>query len=243
MVEVLFDGFIDVIKSVTITLVPLILIFFVMQFIFLKIPMRKLVKILKGFVLTFIGLVLLLHGINIGFVNIGSIFGEKLMLLESNWIIIPIGFVLGLIVTLAEPTVQILNDQIEKATSGYINKKLVLYSLAIGVALSMVLSMIRIFTNLPLIYIVLPGYTLALILTRFTNSLFVEIAFDSGGVVSGPMISSFLLAFMIGSSSAIDGNNPLVDGLGMISIVSLVPIITVLILGILYERKSRRLRR
>jgi hypothetical protein len=242
MISTLFNGFINVIKEVTISFMPLIIIFLIMKLVLLKISMEEFLKISRGLLLTFIGLVLLLHGINIGFVKTGFIIGNTIGAFKHNWVIIPISFVLGFIITLAEPAVQILNTQIEKATSGFLNKKIVLYSLSTGVALSMVLSMVRILTSLPLIYFILPGYIIALILTRYTSPLFVAIAFDSGGVVTGPMIATFLLAFMLGSSNAIDGSNPLINGLGMISIVSLVPIITILILGILYERKMRGLK-
>lgn len=237
MINNIFDGFTKVIGEVAITLSPLVITFLVLQLISLKLSLKEFLKICRGLLITFVGLVLFLHGINIGFVNTGNIIGYTISSFDHNWIIIPISFILGFIITLAEPAVKILNIQIEKATSGYINRKIVLYSLSTGVAISMIISMIRIFTGIPLLYFVIPGYILTLILMKYTSPLFVVIAFDSGGVVTGPMIATFLLAFMIGSANAIDISNPLINGLGMISIVSLVPIITILILGILYERK------
>jgi hypothetical protein len=233
VIDIIFKGFTKVISGVAFTLAPLIIAFILMQIISLKLSKKQLIKIIRGLILTFIGLVLLLQGIDMGFVDTGFIIGSTISSFKNNWIIIPISFILGFIITLAEPAVHILNVQIEKVTSGYINKNVVLYSLAIGVALSMMLSMIRIFTNIPLLYIIIPGYILVLILMKFTSSLFVTIAFDSGGVVTGPMIATFLLAFMLGSSGVIAKGNPLIMGLGMISIVSLVPIITILILGII----------
>lgn len=236
MITLLLDGLVAVIREVFFALMPLVLFFAIFQFFTLKLPKKQLLKIVRGFVLTFGGLVLFLHGVNIGFINAGELIGKTLGEYQHNWILIPIGFILGFVVTLAEPAIQILNIEVEKVSAGYINKKVMLYFLSIGVAVSVALSMVRILTGVSLWYFILPGYLAAFILTRYVKPIFVAIAFDSGGVVTGPMIATFLLALTVGSSYAVEGSNPIFDGFGMIALVAMVPILSILILGILYDR-------
>jgi hypothetical protein len=196
-------------------------------------------KLLSGLLITFIGLVLFLHGVNISFIKLGNDLGYELGNLEHLWLIVPIGFVLGFIVTMAEPAVKILNMEIEKMTSGFINQKILLYFLSLGVGSSIALTMLRILTNISLWYFILPGYVLILILTRYVDPLFVAIAFDAGGVVTGPMIATFLLAITVSCAHKIHGGNVFIEGFGMIALVALVPILFILVLGLLYERKIK----
>ena len=153
---------------------------------------------------------------------------------------IPIGFLLGFTVTLAEPAVRILNSQVEKVSGGYINKTVMLYTLSIGVGISVALSMVRVIWGISLWYFVVPGYIIALILTRYISSEFVAIAFDAGGVATGPMTVTFILSMTVGVAKVIDGRNPLMDGFGMVSLVAMTPILAVLILGALYNRKGKK---
>ena len=132
-----------------------------------------------------------------------------------------------------------LVHEVEKTTGGYINKTIMLYFLSIGVAISVALSVIRVFTGIPLLYFLLPGYTLALLLSRKVSKIFTAIAFDSGGVVTGPVVVTFVLALVVGFSTSLEGSNPLMDAFGMVSLVSLIPILSILVLGILYERKGK----
>lgn len=180
-----------------------------------------------------------LFGVDISFVNIGNKIGVALGAINERWITVIIGFVLGWVITLAEPAVKILNEQVEEVTFGYINKKLVLLFLAIGVASSISLSIIRIYTGIPLLYFIIPGYILVFILSKFTSPLFLSMAIDAGGVVTGPMIASVLLSIMISMSSVIEKSNPLLDGFGLIALVALMPILSIVILGIIYERKNK----
>lgn len=232
------DELIALAKEVSISLLPLLIIFLIFQFIRLKLPKERFLAIIRGIVLTFAGLVFFLLGINVGFIRVGELIGQTLGALDHNWVLIPVGFLLGLLVTLAEPGITILTIEVEKVTSGYINRKIILYFLAIGVALAVSLSMLRMLVGIPLWYFLLPGYCTILTLMWFVKPIFVAIAFDSGGFATGPMITTFMLALMVGGSAAIEGSNPLLDAFGMVAMVVMFPILSILILGVLYKRKS-----
>jgi len=237
----IFYGFSHVLTEVALALVPLIIFFLFFQIVYLKLPKEKIVKLLIGLVLTFMGLSLFLQGVHIGFLPVGEQMGIALGKLPNKWMLIVIGFVLGFVATFAEPAVRILNYEVEKVSSGYIPQKVMLYTLSIGVAVSIAVSMVRIIYGIPLMYFLVPGYLIALILIKFSTQTFVAIAFDSGGVATGPMTVTFVLAMAIGVASAIEGRDPLLDGFGMISLVAISPILSVLILGLLYGRKEKEI--
>lgn len=239
MFQSIFAGFLSLCKEIFIALFPLFFVFSLFQIIWIKLPQKQFVNIMKGFCFTFVGLVLFLQGVKIGFMPVGMHLGKTLGSYSYNWILIPVGFLLGFVVTLAEPGVRVLNNEVEKASSGYINKKIMLYFLSIGVSISVALSMLRVLTGISIWYFIIPGYLLAFILTRYANKTFVAIAFDSGGVATGPMIVTFISSLTIGCASAIEGRDPLIDGFGMIALVALTPILSVLILGYLYNRKEK----
>lgn len=205
----------------------------------LKLPKKHYHNILKGFVFAFAGLVFFLQGVHIGFMPIGEYMGKVIGATTYSWILIPIGFILGLVITLAEPGVKVLNIEVEKFSGGSINKRIMLIFLSIGVAISISLSMLKILTGISLWYFIVPGYILAFILTRYVNKTFIAIAFDSGGVTTGPMIVTFISSLSIGFASAIPGGDPVLDGFGMVSLVALTPILSVLILGYIYEKKQK----
>lgn len=228
-----------IIFEVTMALLPFLILFFIFQAFFFKLTKRQFNKILKGLLYTFIGFVLFLTGVNAGFMEAGTAIGHGIASLENNWIVIPIGFIIGFTVILAEPAVYVLNEQIEDVTSGHIKKKVILYTLAIGVAVAVSLSMLRIMiVNIKLWHFLLPGYVLAIVLSYFAPKLFVGIAFDSGGVASGPMTATFILAFAQGVAKAIEGADVLMDAFGVIAMVALTPLIAIQILGLIYERKA-----
>ncbi|OIJ12511.1 hypothetical protein BKP37_13875 [Anaerobacillus alkalilacustris] len=236
----IFKGFSHVLLEVTYALLPLVILFLLFQLFFLKLNRRKLINIGKGILLSFLGLAFFLQGVHVGFFPVGEMIGEKLGSLSFNWILVPIGFIFGFVATFAEPAVKILNHEVEKVSGGSISQKVMLYTLSIGVAFSIALSMLRILLGIPLWYFIIPGYLIALILMYFSSKRFTAIAFDSGGVATGPMTVTFILAIGVGVASEIDGRNPLLDGFGMIALVALSPIISVLTLGLLYEGKGRQ---
>ena len=234
-----FHVLLEILAEVALALAPLLFIFLIYQVFFLKLPKGEVLNISKGILMTFIGLVLFLYGVQIGFMPAGTLIGEALASLSYNWILIPIGLVLGFVVTIAEPAVRVLGVEVEKASSGYIKEKTILFTLAIGVALSIALSMIRTIYGIPLAYFLIPGYAIVLFLSFFAGPTFTAIAFDSGGVATGPMTVTFILAVSVGAANMIEGRNPIIDGFGLVALVALAPILSVMILGLLYQLKEK----
>ena len=228
--------FITYSKEILVALSPIIILFFMFQIFFLKLHKRALIKIVVSIGYTFIGLVLFLVGVNYGFSNVGTYLGNQMASQQYNWILIPLGMVMGLLTILAEPAVYVLNKQVEEISNGLISKKSLTLSLAIGVSIAVGLSMLRIVLDIPIMYILIPGYSLALSLTFFTPKLFTSIAFDSGGVASGPMAATFILPFAIGACSTI-GNSVTLDAFGLVAFIALTPLISIQILGIIYNYK------
>lgn len=221
-------------------ILPLVVILLVLQLISFKLSKRELRKLLTGFGFAFIGLLVFLIGVNAGFMDVGMSIGHQLASLDNKIFIIVIGFVLGFVTILAEPAVYVLTHQIEDVTSGYVKKKVVLIPLAIGVGMAVALSVVRVLvTEIQLWHYLLPGYLICLALMFFTPKLFVGIAFDAGGVATGPITATFILAFMQGAAYAFEGADLIVDGFGMIAMVAMTPIITLEILGLVYVVKSK----
>lgn len=240
MIARLFVGFSQTLFDAVLAFTPLLIFYICFNIFSWHLPRRQVVNFLRGLLLAFVGLVLFLQGVNVGFNNMGDAIGNVLGGSSYNWVLVPVGFVLGFVVTMAEPAIQVLNMEVEKVTGGYINNRVLLYFLSTGVAAAVGLSMLRILSGIPLWYFLLPGYLLVFALAFKVKPLFVALAFDSGGVVTGPMIATFLLAFTVGSSRAVPGSNPLFDGFGMIAVVAMVPILSVLILGALYGRSEKK---
>jgi hypothetical protein len=236
----IFEGFSHVLLDVFTALAPLAAVFLFFQLFFLKLPLRKILDIGMGFFLTFLGLAIFLQGVHVGFLPVGELMGKQLGILPNKWILLPIGFIIGFFVIYAEPAVSVLINQVEKVSGGYIPGKILLYTLSIGVGLAIVASFIRIFLGISLWYFLVPGYIIALILVKFSSKTFTSIAFDSGGVATGPMTATFLLALFVGVASVTEGRDPLLDGFGMVALVALAPILSVLTLGILFGRKEKR---
>lgn len=220
---------------------PILIIFLLFSMTSYRMSKRGFRRTIIGLIFTYIGFVLFLTGVNAGFMEVGSIVGYKIASLDNKAYIVVVGFVLGLVTILAEPAVYVLTHQIEDVTSGYVNRKVVMTSLCIGVGVAMALSIIRILLpQVKLWHYLLPGYLISILLTYFTPKLFVGIAFDSGGVASGPMTATFILAFAQGAAESIEGANVLVDGFGMIAMVALTPLIALQVLGLIYKFKSKK---
>lgn len=225
-------------EEVAIALSPIIVFFVIFQIKSLKLPKSQIIKVIVGVIYTYIGLVIFLTGVNTGFLPVGKIIGEMLASLNYNWIIIPIGMVMGFFVVAAEPAVHVLNKEVEEISGGAISRRAMLISLSLGVAISVGLAMIRVLTGITIWYFLLPGYTIALALTFFVPKIFTAVAFDSGGVASGPMTATFLLPFAMGASTAL-GGNIMADAFGIVAMVAMTPLITIQILGLIYKFKTR----
>lgn len=239
----IFGPFLELLGSqivdVLISLAPILAIFILFQIFSFKLHRRVVRKVLKGMIYTFVGLVLFLLGVNAGFMEIGIDVGYLIARLDKDWLVILIGFILGVVIILAEPAVYVLTRQIEDVSSGSIRRISVLITLGLGVGIAVALSMVRVIVpSLELWHYLVPGYLIALAMTYFVPKLFVGIAFDSGGVASGPMIGTFIFAFVQGVANAKDANI-LTDGFGMIAMVALTPLIALQLLGLAYNIKSR----
>ena len=223
-----------------ISLLPLLLVFLFGKNKFLQLTKKATNRILKGMVYTFIGLILFLSGVQAGFMDVGSLLGTQLTAISRPLVVI-IGFVLGLVTVLAEPAVYVLTTQIEDVTSGYVKRKVVLIALSIGVGFAVGLSILRIITpSIQLWHYLLPGFLIAVALTYSVPELFVGISFDAGGVASGPMAATFILAFAQGVAEATPGANVLTDGFGVIAMVALTPLIALQLLGLIFKVKAKK---
>ncbi|MDF2655966.1 MAG: hypothetical protein K0R19_2440 [Bacillota bacterium] len=225
-------------EEVALALSPIIVFFILFQLFSLKLPKSQLIKLSIGIAYTYLGLVLFLTGVNIGFMPAGSYIGEYIGALSYNWILIPLGMIMGFFIVAAEPAVHVLNDEVEAMTGGAISKNAMLWSLSIGVAISIGLAMIRVITGLSIWYVLVPGYLLALSLTFFVPKIFTAIAFDSGGVTSGPMTATFLLPLTMGACDAV-GGNMLTDAFGVVAMVAMTPLITIQVMGLIYNLKIK----
>ena len=238
----MMQGFWTTMREVMTALLPLLGLFVVSNILTKKLAWKKIISIFAGFVFILLGLSLFLQGVYAGFLPMGRVMGEAFGVWPHKWVLVPFGFILGFTGTLAEPAVRVLNYQVEKITSGYIPQKVMLFTLSSGVGISVSLAMFRIIAGFPLKSLIIPGYLLVFVLMIFSSRSFVAIAFDSGGVASGPMTATFITAMALGVAAGIDGRDPLVDGLGLVALAALLPIITVLILGLLYSIQERKMK-
>ncbi|WP_028895653.1 DUF1538 domain-containing protein [Syntrophorhabdus aromaticivorans] len=234
------EGFGATVLSVVVAVLPLVLLFVVFQILMLRLPRRPVVDILKGTLLASAGLLLFLQGVHIGFLPFGRALGEALGTLSHRWLLMPLGFLLGFLTAWGEPSVRILADQVEDASSGSIRHSTVLYAICTGVALIMSLGMLRIVFDIPLLYILVPGYLLVIVIIWFSDKEFLSIAVDAGGVATGPMANTFLLALALGISASMGDQNPIVHGLGLVALIALAPIISVMALGFILNIKKYR---
>lgn len=230
------EGFPTYIKEVAFGLSPVMLFFVVFQLITREFSKKDILKTIVGSVYTYVGLVLFLTGVNIGFMPVGNYIGKMLAALEFNWILVPLGMLMGYFIVIAEPAVHVLNKQVEETTNGAVPEKAMMLSLSIGVAVSIGLSMLRVLTGISIYWFIIPGYAIAIILTFFVPKVFTAIAFDSGGVASGPMTATFLLPFTMGACEMLGGNS-LTDAFGVVALVAMTPLITIQFLGLIYKHK------
>ena len=220
-------------------LLPILLLFLIFQIFAFKISKKGLIKITIGILYTYLGLVLFITGVNVGFMPVGIYVGKNIALLSYNWILVPLGMIIGYFIVMAEPAVYLLNKQVEDISEGAISRKMMQRSLSIGVAISLGLAMFRVLTGISIWYLIVPGYSIAIILSFFVPEMFTAIAFDSGGVASGPMTATFLLPIAMGACDAI-GGNILTDAFGIIAMVAMTPLISIQILGLIYNIKIKK---
>ena len=228
------------IEEMAVSILPIVFFFGLFQLIVRDINKKALIKIGVGLLYTYIGLVLFMTGVNVGFMPAGNFLGQTIAKLPYAWIIIPIGMVIGYFIVLAEPAVFVLTKQVEEMTSGAISSGAMRLSLSIGVAASVGLAMIRVLTGISILWFLVPGYLIALVITFFVPKIFTAIAFDSGGVASGPMTATFLLPFAMGACSAL-GGNLITDAFGIVAMVAMTPLITIQGMGLITVIKERHI--
>ena len=218
-------------KEVAVALGLIVAFFIICQTAFLRLPKKRLLKIALGVLFTYIGLVLFLTGVNVGFMPIGYKLGFQVAQASKGFLVL-LGLAMGVLVVLAEPAIHVLNQQVEEVTSGYITKRSMILGLCIGVGASIALSVIRIIFDFSIVYYIIPGYFLSLALSLFVPPMYTAVAFDSGGVASGPMTSGFILPFAIGVCVSIQGEAAVLrDAFGVVALVAMTPLITIQLLG------------
>lgn len=230
------------VREVLVSLLPIIAVFIIFQLTCRKYQKIQRRRITMGFIYTYVGLVLFLCGVNVGFAPVGTLLGRELASSGWKWLLVPIGMLIGYFIVKAEPAIQILNRQVQSVTNGMVSAKSMNRCLSIGVSVSIGLSILRILTGLPIQWIIIPGYIIALVMSRFVPKIFVGIAFDSGGVASGPMTSTFLLPLCIGACQAL-GGNIMTDAFGVVALVALAPLIAIQIMGLQYQIRMNRQQR
>ena len=225
------------IAEMAVALLPIVGIFFIFQFATLRLSGRPLAKICIGILYTYAGLVLFLTGVNVGFSPLGTQLGSELAAGSGKYLLIPLSMVFGWFIISAEPAVLVLEKQVEDISAGAIPGKAIKLSLSVAIALANALSMLRVLTGMSLMWILVPGYAVALILSFFVPDIYTAIAFDSGGVASGPMTATFMLQLMIGASTAL-GGNVLSDAFGIVATVAMMPLISIQVVGLIYSRRA-----
>ena len=224
--------------EIAVALLPIIVLFGLFQIVMLRLSRRQLLKIVIGLVYTYVGLVLFLTGVNVGFIPAGNYIGQTLASLDHPGIIIPIAMVMGYFIVRAEPAVYVLNKQVEEVTDGAISAGAMGIGLSVGVAISLGLAMVRVLTGISILWFMIPGYAIALGISFFVPRIYTAIAFDSGGVASGPMATTFLLPLAQGACTAV-GGNIVTDAFGVVAMVAMTPLITIQVMGLASQISTR----
>lgn len=239
----MIEGLIEEIRatawSVTLAISPLIVLFLAFQVFVLKLPRQQATDILKGTMIAALGLFVFLLGIGIGFLPFGRVVGEALGRLDAIWLSVLATFLLGFLTAWGEPAVRILADQVEDASSGAIRARVVVLSISVGVAVWVGLGMLRIAYGIPILYLLVPGYLFVIGLLWLSDMDFVMVAIDSGGVATGPLANSFLLALALGASAAMGDQNLVIYGFGFVALIAIAPITSVMMLGVAVRFKAR----
>lgn len=233
-----FAAFPAYLGEVARALLPIFAFFLLFQFVSLRLHRQPFMQIMIGIVYTYVGLVLFLTGVNVGFSPLGERLGALIAESRARWTMVPLSMLMGWFIIRAEPAVHVLTRQVEELTAGAVSERAMELSLSVAVAAGNALAMLRVLTGIPILYFVIPGYAAALLLSFFVPPTFTGIAFDSGGVASGPLTATFMLLFSMGASGAL-GGNVMTDAFGLVAMVAMMPLITVQGMGAVYVIKSR----
>ena len=229
----------DYLWEVTVALLPIFVFFLIFQVVSLRLRKLPFLRIIVGILYTYVGLVLFLTGVNVGFSPLGYALGAALTEGWKLWLLAPLAMLMGWFIINAEPAVHILNKQVEELSAGAISARAMGMSLSIAVSAAGGLAMLRVISGISILYFLVPGYVIALALSFFVPRTFTAIAFDSGGVASGPLTATFMLPFAMGACEAL-GGSVMTDAFGLVALVAMMPLITVQVMGAIYVVKSRR---
>lgn len=225
-------------KEVVIALAPIALMFLLFELATKRFKKHQLIRIIAGFIYTYLGLVLFLTGVNVGFMPVGHSIGEKLAGSAYKWLLIPVGMVVGYFIVAAEPAVHVLKKQVEEVSNGSISQRSMGIALSVGVCVSVGIAMLRILTGISILWFLVPGYAIALGMSFFVPQIYTGVAFDAGGVASGPMTATFLLPLAMGACTAL-GGNILSDAFGIVAMVAMTPLVTIQLLGFYAVMKKK----
>ncbi|MGR9049493.1 DUF1538 domain-containing protein [Halobacillus faecis] len=228
------DNIKETFLEVVLSILPITIVITILQFTLVWLPLDMFLQFIIGAGMVGAGLVLFLLGVNIGLLPIGEMIGSALSKTKRVWLIIFFGFLLGLVVTIAEPDVRVLSSQVDQVSGGQIPMDILILSVAIGVGVFVALAMFRIIFSINIVYLLAGGYALVFLLAAFTPSVFVPISFDAGGVTTGPLTVPFILSLGVGVSSVMRGKTSSGDGFGLVALASIGPILSVLLLGVIY---------
>jgi len=229
----------DTLLSVAIAVTPLTVLFLLFQVFLLKLPLGQVAELLKGTAIAAVGLFLFLIGITVAFLPFGRVIGESLGAMDQSWLFIAIAFLLGFFTTWGEPAVRVLCSQVEEASNGSIHRFMVLLTICLGVAIWVALGALRLVHGTPLLHLLIPGYGLVIGLMWLVDREFIAIAVDAGGVATGPLANSFLLALALGASASLGDRDMMVQGFGFVALIALAPITSLMILGFLIRLQTR----
>ena len=226
-------------RDMAVSMLPIIVIFLLFQLFMFRMNRRSFAKIIIGIIYTYIGLVLFLTGVNVGFSSLGAALGAVMAEGGKSFLLIPLAGILGWFIISAEPAVGVLEHQIEEVSAGAIPGKTIKISLSVAIALAMAFAMLRVITGMSLLWFIVPGYVIAILLSFFVPNIYTAIAFDSGGVASGPMTATFMLQFMMGASTSL-GGNVLADAFGVVALVAMMPLLSIQAVGFYYEHIEKK---
>lgn len=236
----IFDGFLDVAKDVLIALAPLIGAAIVSHFTVVRFERDEVRRLVVGTIMTWAGLTLFLQGVFVGFEPVGNHIGKAIASGSFSWTLVPLGLLLGTIAAAAEPSVIVMSHTVDRVSAGSIPRKVFIAATAGAVGIAVALAMGRVVWGIPLLWILIPGYAIVFLLTRYAPPAFTGVAFDAGGVATGPITSTFILAISLGAAATLPGRSAIIEGFGLVALVFLAPVLSLTTLGAIYGRKARQ---
>lgn len=234
-----FEGLTDLTGEVLLSILPLVVVAALYHLFLHKIPRSMMAGVVWGTVFTTVGIILFLHGVQLAFLPAGEDIGRALASRPDRWLLIPLGFWLGLVAVLAEPGVRVLAHEVEEVSAGSVPGRILVGAIALGVAASVALALWRLLADIPLFYVLLAGYTLAFALAAWAPKSMAGMAFDSGAVATGPMIITFVLAVSVGAAEGLGAQGGAGSGFGLVALVALAPAVSILLMGIVFDRYPR----